>query len=37
MVYLAAKNIITKKLNKNLDYKYLKPYKMIKKVLKNNY
>ena len=37
MVYLAIKNIITKKLNKKLDYKYLKLYKIIKKILKNNY
>ena len=37
MVYLATKNIITKKPNKKLDYKYLKLYKVIKKILKNNY
>ena len=37
MVYLVTKNIITKKLNKKLDHKYLGPYKMIKKILKNNY
>ena len=37
MVYLAIKNIITKKPNKKLDYKYLNPYKIIKKILKNNY
>ena len=37
MVYLAIKNIITKKLSKKLDYKYLGLYKVIKKILKNNY
>ena len=37
MVYLATKNIIIKKLNKKLDYKYLGLYKMIKKISKNNY
>ena len=37
MVYLATKNIITKKLNKKLDYKYLRPYKVIKRISKNNY
>ena len=37
MVYLAIKNIITKKFNKKLDYKYLKLYKVIKRILKNNY
>ena len=37
MVYLATKNVITKKPNKKLDHKYLKPYKIIKKILKNNY
>ena len=37
MVYLAIKNIITKKPNKKLDYKYLRLYKVIKKILKNNY
>ena len=37
MVYLATKNIITKKPNKKLDYKYLKPYKIIKRISKNNY
>ena len=37
MVYLAIKNIITKKLSKKLDYKYLKLYKIIKKISKNNY
>ena len=37
MVYLAIKNIITKKPSKKRDYKYLKPYKVIKRILKNNY
>ena len=37
MVYLAIKNIITKRFNKKLDYKYLGLYKVIKKILKNNY
>ena len=37
MVYLATKNIITKKLNKKLDYKYLKPYKITKRISENNY
>ena len=37
MIYLATKNIITKKLNKKLDYKYLKLYKVTKKISENNY
>ena len=37
MVYLAIKNIITKKPSKKLDYKYLKPYKVTKRISKNNY
>ena len=37
MVYLATKNIITKKLSKKFDHKYLEPYKVTKKILKNNY
>ena len=37
MVYLAIKNIITKRLNKKLDYKYLRLYKVIKRILENNY
>ena len=37
MVYLVIKNIIIRKLSKKLDYKYLGPYKVIKKFLKNNY
>ena len=37
MVYLATKNIITKKPSKKLDYKYLGLYKIIKKISENNY
>ena len=37
MVYLVTKNITTKKLNKKLNYKYIGPYLIIKKILKNNY
>ena len=37
MVYLAIKNIIIKRLNKKLDYKYLGLYKVIKKISENNY
>ena len=37
MVYLATKNIITKKPSKKLNHKYLKLYKVIKRILKNNY
>ena len=37
LVYLAIKNIITKKPSKKLDYKYLKLYKVTKKISKNNY
>ena len=37
MVYLATKNIITKRFSKKLDYKYLGLYKVIKNISKNNY
>ena len=37
MVYLIIKNITIKRLNKKLNYKYIKPYLIIKKILKNNY
>ena len=37
MVYLAIENIIIKILSKKLNYKYLGLYKVIKKILKNNY
>ena len=37
MVYLTIKNIITKRLSKKLNHKYLEPYKITKKISKNNY
>ena len=37
MVYLATKNIITKRFSKKLDYKYLELYKITKRISKNNY
>ena len=37
MVYLITKNIITKRPNKKLNYKYLGLYKMIKRISENNY
>ena len=37
MVYLATKNIITKRFSKKLDYKYLRLYKVTKRILENNY
>ena len=37
IIYLTIKNIITKRPNKKLDYKYLELYKMIKKISENNY
>ena len=37
MVYLATKNIITKRPSKKLDYKYLRLYKVTKKISENNY
>ena len=37
IIYLAIKNIITKKPSKKLDYKYLKLYKIIKRISENNY
>ena len=37
MVYLATKNITIKRPSKKLDYKYLKLYKITKKISKNNY
>ena len=37
MVYLAIKNIITKRLSKKRDYKYLGLYKVIKRISENNY
>ena len=37
MVYLATKNITTKRPSKRLDYKYIGPYKLTKKISENNY
>ena len=37
MVYLVIKNITIKQPNKKLNYKYIGLYKIIKKILKNNY
>ena len=37
MVYLIIKNIIIKRFSKKLNYKYIGPYPIIKKILKNNY
>ena len=37
MVYLATKNITTKRPSKKLDYKYIGPYPVIKKISENNY
>ena len=37
MVYLIIKNITIKRFSKKLDYKYIGPYLVIKKILKNNY
>ena len=37
MVYLVIKNITIKRFNKKLNYKYIGPYLVIKKILKNNY
>ena len=37
MVYLAIKNITIKWFNKKFNYKYIGPYLVIKKILKNNY
>ena len=37
MVYLATKNIITKRFNKKLNYKYLGLYKVTKRISENNY
>ena len=34
---MVTKNIITKRLSKKLDYKYIEPYKVTKKILENNY
>ena len=37
MVYLIIKNITTKRLSKKLNYKYIGPYLVIKKISENNY
>ncbi|KAF5011367.1 hypothetical protein FDECE_2512 [Fusarium decemcellulare] len=37
MVYLATKNISTKRPTKKLDYKYIGPYRILRKVSENNY
>ena len=37
IVYLAIKDIIIKRFSKKLDYKYIGLYKIIRKILKNNY
>ena len=37
MVYLTIKNIIIKRFNQKLDYKYLGLYKVIKRISENNY
>ena len=37
MVYLSTKNITTKRPSHKLDFKYIGPYKIVKKVSKNNY
>ena len=37
MVYLVIKNITIKRFSKKLDYKYIKPYLIIKKISENNY
>ena len=37
MAYLVTKNIIIKKPSKKLDHKYLRLYKVIKKISENNY
>jgi len=37
MVYLSIKNIQIKRPLYKLDYKYIRPYKIIKKISENNY
>lgn len=37
MVYLAIKNIKTDRLIYKLDYKFIRPYKVLQKILENNY
>ncbi|KAF5239468.1 hypothetical protein FANTH_9943 [Fusarium anthophilum] len=37
MVYLSTKNITTKQPSHKLDFKYIGPYKIVRKISKNNY
>lgn len=37
MVYLSTKNITTKRPSHKLDFKYIGPYRIIRKISKNNY
>ncbi|KAF5686550.1 hypothetical protein FCIRC_2829, partial [Fusarium circinatum] len=37
MVYLSTKNITTKRPSHKLDFKYIGPYKIVRKISKNNY
>jgi hypothetical protein len=37
IVYLATRNISTKRPSKKLDYKYIGPYKITQKISENNY
>jgi hypothetical protein len=37
MVYLATKNVNTDRPSKKLDYKFIEPYKAIRKISENNY
>ena len=37
MVYLIIKNITIKRFSKKLNYKYIGPYLIIKKISENNY
>ena len=37
MVYLIIKNITIKRLSKKLNYKYIGPYLVIKRISENNY
>jgi hypothetical protein len=37
MVYLAIKNILIKQPTKKLNYKYIRPYKVLQKISENNY
>jgi hypothetical protein len=37
IIYLATKNISIKRPSKKLNYKYIRPYKIIQKISENNY